>query len=183
MLKAIGKYIDTLPLTNLISFGEKKADVVPIEVDRFYDSLDLAEFTFMMRGVTESGAETQTELQKMASSDGNYIHLTWYIGSLFTAEPGRLFLDLYAYRYEPDTPGTEPPDEMIRYQLPPVEIRKIPEGTREATDKESYEAFWPQVKRAITALEHRIQIMTREEYDELEDPDPDVIYILTEEEN
>ena len=50
MLKAIGKYIDTLPLTNLISSGEKKADTVPIEVDRFYDALDLSEFTFMMRG-------------------------------------------------------------------------------------------------------------------------------------
>lgn len=179
MLKAIGKYIDTLPLTNLLSFGEKKADTVPIEVDRFYDALDLSEFTFMMRGVTESGAETQTELQKMVSSDGNYIQLTWHIGSLFTAEPGRLFLDLYAYHYEADTPGSDPPDEVIRYQLPPVEIREIPEAVREATDEESYEAFWPQVKRAITALENRIQVMTQTEYDELEDPDPDVIYILT----
>ena len=40
MLKAIGKFIDTLPLMHLLSKGETLSDTVTIEVDRFYDVHD-----------------------------------------------------------------------------------------------------------------------------------------------
>ena len=62
VLKAIGKYIDTLPINDLLSQEEVLADSVVFEVGRFYNGYDLAEFTFFMRGVTESRGETQTEL-------------------------------------------------------------------------------------------------------------------------
>ncbi|MBE6875251.1 MAG: hypothetical protein E7496_00730 [Ruminococcus sp.] len=190
MLKAIGKFIDTLPLAHLLSLEEAQSDTVAIEVDRFYDVYDLHNFQFIMRAVTASGAETQTELPQELSADGNYVHLTWNISSLFTTEAGTLFLDLVAYCYDGTgaNPETDPPDQIIRYQLPPVEIRDIPKGVSEATDEDSYTAFWTQVRtllnthtQQIEALQNRIAVMTQEEYDELENPDPNVIYILTEE--
>lgn len=190
MLKAIGKFIDTLPLAHLLSMEESQSDTVAIEVDRFYDVHDLHHFVFVMRAVTESGAETQAELAQELSPDGNYIHLTWNISSLFTAEAGMLFLDLVAYCYDGTgaNPETDPPDQIIRYQLPPVQIRNIPKGVSEATDEDSYTAFWTQVRtllnthsQQIQNLQNRIQIMTQAQYDALENPDPNVVYILTEE--
>lgn len=129
MLKAIGKFIDTLPLMHLLSKGETLSDTVAIEVDRFYDVHDLHDFKFIMRAVTESGTEMQTELFQELSPDGNYVHLTWPVGSAFTAEAGSLFLDLFACCYDAGSnPDTNPPDKLIRYQLPPVEIRDIPQN-------------------------------------------------------
>lgn len=200
MLKAIGKYIDTLPLARLISREENGADSVIIEVDRYYGVHDLSEFTFVMRGVTESGAETQTELVSNLTKDEENLHLVWKIGSLFTAEAGTLFLDLVAYHHEPEV--------ILRYQLPSVEIRDIPEGKSEATDQESYTAFWTEIREKINSLdtsvnvqgtimrdlattvgshitqidelEHRIQIlvMTQAEYEALETPDERTLYVL-----
>ena len=187
MLKAIGKMIDTLPLAHLLSLEEAKSDTIAIEVDRFYDIHDLHNFQFVMRAVTESGTETQTDLTQELSADGNYIHLTWNISSLFTTEAGTLFLDLVAYCYDGGNPNTDPPDKIIRYQLPAVEIRDIPKGISEATDEESYTAFWTQVRTLLTAhtqqiqtLQNRIQVMTQAQYNALEHPDPNVIYVLTE---
>ena len=50
VLKAIGKYIDTLPIHDLLRQEEQLADDVTIEIDRFYGRHDLAEFRFFMRG-------------------------------------------------------------------------------------------------------------------------------------
>ncbi len=197
MLKAIGKFIDTLPLKHLLSLEESQADTVIIEVDRYYNHHDLMNFVFVMRGVTESGTETQTELAASGFADEDTIRLTWNISSLFTTEPGTLFLDLLAYQYEdPETDASQnPPDYILRYQLPPVQIRDIPKGTSEATDQDNYTAFWIQVKTALSnlqtavaaqsaqiqELQNRISIlvMTKAEYDELDPPDPNTLYVLT----
>lgn len=189
MLKAIGKYIDTLPLKRLLSVEETRADTALIEVDRYYNHHDLSLFTFIMRGVTESGTETQTELSKTLTEDGNFLHLTWNISSLFTTAPGNLFLDLTAYYYiHPDMAETAPPDFVMRYQLPAIEVRDVPRGTSEATDGDNYTAFWTQVRTALAEhtaqiqqlQEHPIEVMTQAEYDALENPSADTVYILTE---
>lgn len=206
MLKAIGKFIDTLPLRNLISLEEANADTVTIEVDRFHDSLDLADFIFIMRGVMPSGAETRSVLEKSLSEDGNYLYLTWHIGSLFTTEAGSLFLDLMAYQNNPES---NQPEHLLRYQLPAVEVRDIPTGVGNASDGENYTNLWLDVNARLEAfqdtlgtqgdrirsilsavgehttvieeLKNRIEIlvMSQEDYDALDSPDDRVLYVLT----
>lgn len=128
MLKANGKFIDTLPLKNLFSLNEHQADIITIEVDSTYAGLDLTGFTFVMRGVTASGTEVKKILTKLALEDDSILQLIWNVSRDFTGEAGTLFLDLIAYQHhEPiDDPVQTPPDYLLRYQLPPVEIRDIP---------------------------------------------------------
>ena len=160
MLKANGKFIDTLPIKHLLSLEESKADTVQIQVDRYHNAHELYDFVFVMRGVTESGTETQSELSKTLSDDGTCINLNWNISGLFTTESGLLFLDLTAYQYVNPAEDTleNPPDYLLRYQLPAVEIRDIPKGTSEATDTESYTAFWTEIRETLKTLERSVGV-------------------------
>lgn len=140
MLKAIGKFIDTMPIQQLLSQEEARADSVTIEVDRFYGTHDLKDFIFMMRGISESGGEAEAFLIKEIRE--RTIRLTWEIGPAFTKEAGTLALDLFAYRYaeEDADPLTDPPDHLLRYQLPSVQVRGLPDGSH-VLDEQSYTAF------------------------------------------
>lgn len=197
MLKAIGKYIDTLPLKGLLSQEESRVDFVIIEVDRFYDEMDLADFTFVMRGVTESGAETEVVLQKRELS--KVIRLVWEIGRLFTAEAGKLSLDLVAYCYQnPETDRTQnAPDYVLRYQLPPIEIRGLPDGHYEQSEPEGSVTAMAQFREALAQLQAndtaqanqildlqnriKIAVLTQSEYDLLENPDSQTLYVIKDE--
>lgn len=148
MLKAVGKFIDTLPLEKLLSQGEHFADTVTIRIDRYYGTHDMTKFVFIMRGITESGGETETVLENSAS-DGDVIYLQWKIGKNFTTESGLLALDMLACHYEEDADPTEDePDVIIRYQLPPVRIRALPE-TNHTIDAQSHIDFLLQVQNEI----------------------------------
>ncbi len=154
-LKAIGKCIDTLPIANLLSQEERLADTVTFEVDRYHNGMDLAEFTFMIRGVTESGGETESALTVQVQEE--LLLLSWTVNDRFTAEGGKLALDLYAYR---DAAGAdaaaEPPECILRYQLPSVEVRRLPESDS-ILETHSYTDFLLEVKAtandAIAAME------------------------------
>ncbi len=146
VLKAIGKWIDTMPISELFSQEEQRADTVTFEVDRFYNGYDLAEFTFFMRGVTESRGETQTELTMEVQEE--VLRLCWRIGGSFTAEAGRLSLDLYGCLYAANAePSVEAPEAVIRYQLPPVQVRALPESEG-ILDSQSYTEFLLEVRAA-----------------------------------
>ena len=200
MLKADGKYIDTLPVQQLFSQEEARADTVTIEVDRFYGTHDLAEFLFVMRGITPSGGETEAVLAK--ETDEDVIRLHWEVGPTFTQEAGTLALDLFAYRYEEEAdPEEDPPDYLLRYQLPPVQVRALPDGSH-VLDETSYTAFLLEVRAtAEAALEEigsvtgevqtelrriaakvdalpPIVILTQSEYDALPVKDPGTVYII-----
>lgn len=159
MLKAVGKYIDTLPIGQLISQEEMGADTVLIEVDRFYNGRDLKDLTFLMRGVTTSGGETETLLEKEVQE--SVIRLRWTVGGDFTKEKGELQLDLVACSYaEGSDPETDAPDCILRYQLPPVQVRGLPDN-EEILDTKSYTIFLLQVRetaeQTITQIEQLIQ--------------------------
>ena len=208
MLKAIGKYIDTLPLARLFSQEEDNVDTVVIEVDRFYGAYDLSDFTFIMRGITKSGGETETELEKEVLD--TVLHLKWNVSSLFTAEAGTLFLDLLAYCYqnaEADRTQTTP-DYLLRYQLPSVEVRGFPDNTH-TLEGQSYSDMLAQIREvfasasamqttvnthdtmirvlsATVSADHEqlieipaIAVMTQAQYNALENPDESTLYILT----
>lgn len=159
VLKAIGKLIDTLPIADLLSQEEVLADTVVFEVDRHYNGLDLAEFTFHMRGVTQSGGETLAELVKEVEAE--CIRLHWDIGAEFTAEAGTLALDLFACSYAQGAdPTVDAPSHVIRYQLPPVQVRGLPES-ESLLESHSYTEFLMQVKEtandAIAAISKMVK--------------------------
>lgn len=207
MLKANGKFIDTLPLQQLLSQEESRVDTVAIEVDRYYGTHDLADFLFVMRGVTPSGGETEAALTKTVGDDT--ITLSWEIGPKFTQEPGRLALDLFAYRYEEEAdPEEDPPDYLLRYQLPAVQVRPLPDSSH-VLDEQSYTAFLLEVRNtAEAALEEigsetgavheqlssmgttlyalflrvnamtKIEILTQAAYDALEEKKASTLYVI-----
>ncbi len=209
VLKAIGKWIDTLPIRDLLSQEEAMADAVTFEIDRFHDGEDLAEFGFWMRGVTESGGETESPLTMEMLE--NVIRLQWLVNGNFTVEAGTLALDLYGCRYAEDAdPAEDTPDCIIRFQLPAIYVRGLPES-ESVLERHSYTDFLLEVKGAVndgiamieaetaafeekipdydtqlTAMEHRmdamipILVMTEAEYAALETPDAGTLYVLTE---
>ncbi len=145
LLKANGKCIDTLPISSLFTQEEAYADTIVFEVDRHYNGMDLAEFAFTMRGVTESGGEAQSELQ--VTVDEEVLQLRWNVSEQFTAEGGTLQLDLLAVKYDDSEadPAADAPDHILRYQLPPVQVRALPDSDR-VMDNASYTAFLLEVK-------------------------------------
>lgn len=147
ILKAIGKYIDTLPIADLLSQDEALTETIVFEVDRFYKGEDLSVYTFMMRGITESGGETESELT--VEVQDTVLHLCWQVGPLFTTEAGSLSLDLFAFRYTDETAdrAETPPDYILRYQLPPVTVRGLPDSDA-VLESRSYTAFLLEVKAA-----------------------------------
>ncbi len=147
VLKAIGKWIDTLPIRDLLSQEEAMADAVTFEIDRFHDGKDLAEFAFWMRGVTESGGETESPLaMEMLET---VIRLHWLVNGHFTVEAGTLSLDLYGCRYaENADPAEDPPDSIIRFQLPAIYVRGLPESDS-ILERHSYTDFLLEVKAAV----------------------------------
>lgn len=150
MLKAIGKFIDTTPLQNLISQEEARADSVIIELDRRYGTHDLSKFLFVMRGITESGGEV--EVCPVMTSDTENIWLIWEITPAFTKEAGKLALDLFAYRYEEGAdPEQDAPDYLVRFQLPPVEVRGLPDS-KHVLDEKSYTSFLMKVRNTAEAF-------------------------------
>ena len=151
ILKAIGKCIDTLPIADLLSQEEVLADTVVFEVDRFHDGLDLAEFSFCLRGVTQSGGEVMVELPTEIQEQT--IRLFWAVGQGFTAEAGTLSLDLFASVFEKNAdPTQDTPTHVIRYQLAPVQVRPLPESDT-ILETHSYTDFLMQVKEtANTAI-------------------------------
>lgn len=147
VLKAIGKWIDTLPIRDLLSQEEAMADAVTFEIDRFHDGEDLAEFAFWMRGVTESGGETESPLTMEVLE--NIIRLQWLVNGIFTVEAGTLALDLYGCRYaEEDNPAEDPPDCIIRFQLPAIHVRGLPES-ESILERHSYTDFLLEVKGEV----------------------------------
>lgn len=174
VLKAIGKYIDTTPIADLFSQEETQMDMVIFEVDRYYEGLDLADFHFVMRGVTESGGETTSVLGK--KTEGDVLHLHWIVDNTFTAEGGRLSLDLFGSLYaQGANPAQDAPTHVLRYQLAPVQVRALPESDT-LLESHSYTDFLLQVKAAandaIAAIEAKIrdfEINYGQRFDILED--------------
>ena len=120
MLKAIGKFIDTLPISGLFTQGEHNADTILFEVDRYYNGEDLLEYAFELRGIDAEGNTAVAYLTNRPAGDA-LLHLTWKVERAFTAAAGWLRLDLCAVTYEADQ--TEP-EVKLRYQLPPIYVRE-----------------------------------------------------------
>ena len=120
MLKAYGKFIDTLPISGLLSQGEHKSDTIVFEVDRYYNGKDLLDYAFELCGINAAGDTARAYLTARSEAE-DLLHLTWTVTREFTAAAGLLRLDLYACTYEA---GQTAPQVLLRYQLPPVYVRE-----------------------------------------------------------
>jgi len=152
MLQSNGKYIDTTEIRRLFSQEEKACNDIVFRVDKTYDNRDLTNCTFIMHGIFESGKEaTATLTSAVAGDESEYLDLTWTIDGTFTSESGRLFLDLVAY----SDSDIETASMILRYQLPPIEIRKIPNSDNPSEESE-YITFKTQVLEQLEDHETRI---------------------------
>ena len=173
MLKAIGKFIDTLPLRTLFSQEERCADTIVIETDRYYNGYDLAAYTFLMRGVTPSGGETEQMLEKTVLEDT--IRLSWTVAPPFTCEAGTLALDLAAYL---DTQSYTVFLLQVRSEAEAAitEMEHVRDSFLSSLDR--YNARLLICEGKLAALTP-ISIMTWAEYEALDPKRPGTLYVLT----
>lgn len=118
ILQANGKEIDTRPIRFLVTAGEKNADSVTIQVDRYYSGGDLSGCTFTMRGINAAGEIAEQVLQKRI--EAGVVVLLWRITDVFTAVPGTMQLELCC---------TSGDDIVMKYQMQPITIHCSPSGS------------------------------------------------------
>ena len=54
VLQANQKYIDTSRIAHLLINGEKNADIINLQVDRYYHDIDLSTCEFILRAVNKN---------------------------------------------------------------------------------------------------------------------------------
>lgn len=119
---AKGKNIPTFAFGNLFTEGECFADTITFYIERFYNGIDLMDFSFLIKGVNESNYEA---VQSLFPKDcGDYIALEWSVSSYFTVRAGKLELELRASNGK-----SEPENIVVKYAMPPVYVNPSPEGT------------------------------------------------------
>lgn len=117
-IRAKGKNIPAYEMGHLFRQGEKYAETICFEVDRFYNGIDLGECSFMIRGVNEDNGEAQQALVPEIS--GEKLLLSWNVSEYFTAASGRLLLELRA--------SGGGGDIILKYNIAPIEVAPSPEG-------------------------------------------------------
>lgn len=117
VLKAQHKYIDTSPIAHLFINGEKNADIINFEVDRFYNGIDLTACDFILRAVNASQNLIGQILEKALNDD--CISLKWTVNEYFTAIDGKLLLEIRAVSGE---------NLILKYVLNPVYVKSSATG-------------------------------------------------------
>lgn len=117
ILKANQKYIDTSNIAHLLVNGEKNADIISIEVNRYYHDIDLSNCDFILRAVNENQNLIDQTLEK--SINDNTIILKWVINEYFTAVDGRLLLEIRAI---------EGDNLILKYVMSPIYVKSSATG-------------------------------------------------------
>ena len=118
ILKANQKYIDTSNIAHLLVNGEKNADIVSIQVDRYYHDIDLSNCDFILRAVNENQNLIDQTLDKSINID-NTINLKWVINEYFTAVDGKLLLEIRAI---------EGDNLILKYVMSPIYVKSSATG-------------------------------------------------------
>lgn len=121
---ARGKNIDTHLLKNLLIQGEKNSETVLFLVDRFYNGFDLNDCDFIIKGVAEGDAEAEQALVKRALDEK--IAVIWNISEDFTAESGKLVLEMRAVLIDEDT---ETESLVLKYDMADINVKPSPIGS------------------------------------------------------
>ena len=117
ILKANQKYIDTSNIAHLLVNGEKNADIINIQVDRYYHDMDLSTCEFILRAVNENQNLIDQTLEKSINNDA--IILKWIINEYFTAVDGKLLLEIRAI---------EGDNLILKYVMSPIYVKSSATG-------------------------------------------------------
>ena len=117
ILKAEHKYIDTSPIAHLFINGEKNADIINFELDRFYNGIDLTACDFILRAVNASQNLIDQILEKTIND--NCISLKWTVNEYFTSVDGKLLLEIRAVSGD---------ELVLKYVLNPVYVKSSATG-------------------------------------------------------
>lgn len=117
ILKANKKYIDTSSIAHLLVNGEKNADIINFEVDRYYHDIDLSNCEFFLRAVNENQNLIDQTLEKSVSD--NNIILQWTINEYFTAVDGKLLLEIRAIQGD---------NLILKYVMSPIYVKSSTTG-------------------------------------------------------
>lgn len=118
ILKANQKYIDTSNIAHLLVNGEKNADIISIEVNRYYHDIDLSNCDFILRAVNENQNLIDQTLEKSINID-NTINLKWIINEYFTAADGKLLLEIRAIQGD---------NLILKYVMSPIYVKSSATG-------------------------------------------------------
>lgn len=97
--------------------GEKNADVITFQVDRYYHDIDLSTCEFILRAVNENQNLIDQTLDK--SINDNIIILKWSINEYFTAVDGKLLLEIRAI---------EGDNLILKYVMSPIYVKSSATG-------------------------------------------------------
>lgn len=117
VLQANQKYIDTSRIAHLLVNGEKNADVITFQVDRYYHDIDLSTCEFILRAVNENQNLIDQTLEKSINNDA--IILKWVINEYFTAVDGKLLLEIRAI---------EGDNLILKYVMSPIYVKSSATG-------------------------------------------------------
>lgn len=123
LLKAHGKFIDSTEIRNILVQGEKNADKICFETDRFYNDTDLSELIFILKGINSKNQLAEQTLSKTVSD--NKIILEWTVTSQFTASDGSLSLEIRGVANS-ETDSDE--NIVIKYIIPSVTVKASSSG-------------------------------------------------------
>ncbi len=119
---AKGKNIPSFPFGGLLVQGEKLADTITFVLDRYYDGKDMAECSFLLRGVNENNEEAQQSLSAELMGEDK-LSLEWSVSEYFTAVAGNLSLELRAVRMSGDVE-----ELVLKYTMQPINVASSPSG-------------------------------------------------------
>lgn len=186
LCKTNGKQIDSSNISMLLVQGEHRSQVIDFEVPRIYDSIDLSDCTFILRGVS---GEAQTEQPLTKTLSGEAITLTWIPDRIFTANAGPLRLELRAVT--PAETEEEAPELVVKFSMAPILIRETAEAGEQLTADEADQAITRlsiALNDAIAAMEAQsrillansvyIEVLTESDYDALETKDESTLYAV-----
>ena len=117
VLPANQKYIDTSKIAHLLINGEKNADIIHFEVDRYYHDIDLSTCDFILRAVNQNQNLIDQTLEKSINNDA--IILKWVINEYFTAVDGKLLLEIRAI---------EGDNLILKYVMSPIYVKSSATG-------------------------------------------------------
>ena len=117
VLQANQKYIDTSRIAHLLINGEKNADIINLQVDRYYHDIDLSTCDFILRAVNKNQNLIDQALDKSIFEDN--ITLKWTINEYFTAVDGKLLLEIRAI---------EGDNLILKYVMSPIYVKSSATG-------------------------------------------------------
>ena len=140
---ANGKNIPSYSFGNLFTQGELFADKITFFVKRYYEGNDLLSCNFTMKGVTENNYQAvQTLYPENAGND--MISLEWRVADIFTANSGKLFLEITASKYQDGTAQT-----ILKLTMNPVYVRPTLHG-QNAPLPDTEDQFLAEIAQAVS---------------------------------